>query len=58
MVPERDSGALADAIGEVLALPAAERERMGAAGRRFVLGHCALRVEAEKLSSLLERARG
>jgi glycosyltransferase involved in cell wall biosynthesis len=53
MVPQRDASALADAIGEVLALPAAERERMGAAGREFVLERCDLRRETEKLSKLI-----
>ncbi len=56
MVPQRDAPALADAIAEVLALPPAERERMGAAGRAHVLEHCSLREQAERMAALIDGA--
>lgn len=38
LVPPRDAGALADRIGQALAMPAAERRSMGARARRHVEG--------------------
>ena len=56
MVPQRDTRALADAIAEVLAMPAAERQSMGAAGRAHVLEHCSLRKQAERIAALIDGA--
>jgi colanic acid/amylovoran biosynthesis glycosyltransferase len=58
MAPPRDGAALAAALAEVLALPADERARMGAAGRRFVLERCELRRETAGLARLLESVSG
>ncbi len=56
MVPQRDTAALADGIAEVVALPAAERERMGTAGRAHALEHCSLRRQAERIAQLVDGA--
>jgi glycosyltransferase involved in cell wall biosynthesis len=53
LVPPRDAPAIADALQELLALPAEERARMGAAGRAFVLEECSLERETEKLVALI-----
>ena len=53
LVPPGDEAALAAALAELLALPAAERAAMGRAGREFVKEHADSRAEAEKLSELL-----
>jgi glycosyltransferase involved in cell wall biosynthesis len=55
LVPPGESRALADALAEVLSLPAAERVEMGSAGRDFVVRTRDLRVEAERLIGLIER---
>ena len=55
LVPPGDPRALADALAEVLSLPAAQRAEMGGAGRDFVVRTRDLRVEAERLVSLIER---
>jgi colanic acid/amylovoran biosynthesis glycosyltransferase len=57
LVPPGDAGALAAAIAELLELPAGERAAMGRAGRAFVLEHCDVGREAERLAGLIERAR-
>jgi glycosyltransferase involved in cell wall biosynthesis len=57
LVPPADPVALAGAISEVLALPAAERAAMGAAGRAFVLESFSLDAEAERLSELITAGR-
>jgi glycosyltransferase involved in cell wall biosynthesis len=49
--------ALAVAIEELLELPVDERVAMGRAGRAFVLEHCDVRREAERLADLI-RASG
>jgi colanic acid/amylovoran biosynthesis glycosyltransferase len=53
-VAQRAPAALAEAIGEVLALPVRERELMGAAGRAHVLENCSLRGQAERVAALIE----
>jgi glycosyltransferase involved in cell wall biosynthesis len=55
-VPPGDAGALADAIADVLALPADERAAMGRAARRWAEEHCNGRVEAERLAGLIQDA--
>jgi glycosyltransferase involved in cell wall biosynthesis len=55
LVPPRDAGALSEAIGELLALPAHERAAMGKRGREFVARNFSVRGEAQKLQGLLER---
>jgi glycosyltransferase involved in cell wall biosynthesis len=56
LVPPRDSGALADAIRELLELAPEERAAMGRAGRAFVLEHCDVRRETARLVELIEEA--
>ena len=56
LVPQRDAPALADAIAEVLAVPAAERKSMGAAGRAHVLEQCSLREQTERIGALIDGA--
>ena len=56
LAPPGDAGALAEAIDGILSLPAAERARRGRAGRAWVLEHCDVRREAEKVGELIERA--
>jgi glycosyltransferase involved in cell wall biosynthesis len=58
LVPPGDPRALAAAIAGLLALPQAERARMGAAGRIFVREHCDVDREAEKLSALIASSVG
>jgi colanic acid/amylovoran biosynthesis glycosyltransferase len=55
--PPGDAAALAQAIEELLALPAEGRAAMGRAGRAFVVEHCSLRLETERLASLIAGAR-
>jgi colanic acid/amylovoran biosynthesis glycosyltransferase len=55
LVPPRDAGALAEAIRELLALPAQQRAEMGKRGREFVVRNFSVRGEAQKLHGLLER---
>ena len=54
LVPPGDPEALAAALRQLAALPAAERERMGRAGRAFVAEHCNLRTETAKLLALID----
>lgn len=56
LVPPRDPSALAAAIAELLALPREDRERMGQAGRRWIVEHCSAEREAEKLARLIASA--
>jgi glycosyltransferase involved in cell wall biosynthesis len=55
LVPPRDAGALADAIAELLALPAGRRAEMGRKGREFVVSSFSIQAEARKLADLLEQ---
>lgn len=55
LVPPHDPDVLARAIDELLALPAQERARMGAAGRAHVLEHCDVHRETRRLLELLDR---
>ena len=57
LVAPGDPDALAGAIADLLDLPAGEREEMGRAGRSFVLEHCDVDREAERLGDLI-RASG
>jgi glycosyltransferase involved in cell wall biosynthesis len=52
-----DAAALADAIREVLSLPAPERAAMGRAGRSWVLEHCDVDRETRSLARLIESSR-
>ncbi|MDX6587876.1 MAG: hypothetical protein QOI31_2349 [Solirubrobacterales bacterium] len=53
LVPPADSPALADAIDELLSLASAQRAEMGIRGRAFVLDHCNVDLEAEKVARLI-----
>jgi glycosyltransferase involved in cell wall biosynthesis len=53
LVPPHDPDAIAEALAEVLSLPAHDRIEMGRAGRAHVLEHCNVDREAAKLASLL-----
>jgi glycosyltransferase involved in cell wall biosynthesis len=55
LVPPRDASALADAMRELLDLPAQERAAMGRSGRDFVASRFSVRDEALKLIGLIER---
>lgn len=57
LVPPGDPAALADALRRLAAMPAAEREQMGRAGRAFVSEHCNLRAETAKLLALIDAQR-
>ena len=57
LVPPGSPPELAAAIVELLALPGDERAAMGAAGRAFVLEHCDVRREADRLAELIRRSR-
>jgi glycosyltransferase involved in cell wall biosynthesis len=58
LVPPRDAQALANAIEELLALPADERAGMGRRGRDFVARNFSVRDEALKMIGILERELG
>ena len=53
LVTPADPDALAKAIAEVLDLPLAEREAMGARGRQHVLEHCSIELETARFTRLL-----
>lgn len=53
LVPPSDAPALAAALGELLALPPAERAAMGRAGREHVLAACDVRAGAARLARLI-----
>jgi glycosyltransferase involved in cell wall biosynthesis len=55
LVPPADSGALAAAIRDLLALPHEQRAAMGRAGRAHVLASASVRSETEKLARLIAR---
>jgi glycosyltransferase involved in cell wall biosynthesis len=55
LVPPRDTGALAGAIAELLALTPEQRAEMGRRGREFVLANYSVDDEARKLAELIER---
>ena len=57
LVPPGDPRALADAIDELLALPAERRAEMGRAGRAFVVERCSVRGEAQRLAAMIATAR-
>jgi colanic acid/amylovoran biosynthesis glycosyltransferase len=57
LVPPRDAEALAEAIRELLALPAEQRAEMGRRGREFVAQSFSVHGEAQKLQGLIERYR-
>jgi glycosyltransferase involved in cell wall biosynthesis len=57
LVPPGSPRELAGAIVDLLALPGERRAAMGAAGRAFVLEHCNVDREAERLAALI-RASG
>jgi glycosyltransferase involved in cell wall biosynthesis len=56
LVTPRDAVALADAIRELLALPADERRAMGWRGREFVIERFSVEGETRKLAALVEGA--
>ena len=57
LVPPGDAPGLAAAIRELLEFPAERRAAMGRAGRAFVLEHCSLRGESERLAALVGAAQ-
>jgi glycosyltransferase involved in cell wall biosynthesis len=57
LVPPGDAGALADALGELLALAPEERVAMGQAARRWAEERCNGRIEAARLARLIRRAQ-
>ena len=57
LAPPGEPEALADALVELLDLPPAERARMGAAGRDFVLSRYDVDSQAERLERLITRDR-
>jgi colanic acid/amylovoran biosynthesis glycosyltransferase len=54
LVPPGDVDALVEAIRELLAMPSAERARMGERGRRFVLDEYQVSTQTERLVRLIE----
>jgi colanic acid/amylovoran biosynthesis glycosyltransferase len=58
LVTPGDAGGLAEALAEVLALSPDERAAMGRRGREWVLQHCDVEREAERLALLVCGARG
>ena len=58
LVPPADPPALAQALAEVLGMPAGERVAMGRAGRAFVEAHCDQRRQAERLLELIDLPEG
>ena len=58
LVSPGDPIALADALEELLALPRDQRIAMGRRGREWVLKHCSVEREAERLARLVREASG
>jgi colanic acid/amylovoran biosynthesis glycosyltransferase len=58
LVPPRDTAALAEAIRELLDLPAEERAEMARRGREYVVRNFSVRGEAQKLEGLIDRYGG
>jgi glycosyltransferase involved in cell wall biosynthesis len=58
LVAPGDADALAQALREVLALPASERAEMGREGRRWVAANCSVRDETQRLVELIVSAVG
>jgi glycosyltransferase involved in cell wall biosynthesis len=56
LVPPRDTEGLAVALTELLERTADEQSAMGRAGRAWVLEHCNIRRETEKLVRLIDAA--
>ena len=54
LVPPADPPALANALGELLGIPAGDRVALGRAGRAFVEAHCDQRRQAQRLLGLIE----
>jgi len=54
LVPPGSAPELAEAIEDLLALPAAQRHAMGQAGRRFVSSECTLDSQVSRTISLIE----
>jgi glycosyltransferase involved in cell wall biosynthesis/GT2 family glycosyltransferase len=54
LVPPGDDRALAVALAELLAMAPDERAAMGRAGREFVLEHCEVGREAQRLAELIQ----
>lgn len=54
LIPARDAGAVAGAISQLLAMPPAEREKMGAAARRHIETHYSFRYVSEQLHRYYE----
>ncbi|HWH43823.1 MAG TPA: glycosyltransferase [Thermoleophilaceae bacterium] len=52
LVPPRDAEALAAALVDLYARPAAEREAMGRAGRAFIRQRCDIRAETARLHAM------
>jgi colanic acid/amylovoran biosynthesis glycosyltransferase len=52
LVPPGDAEALAAALAELYGRPVPDREAMGRAGRRFVVAHCNLATETERLREM------
>jgi colanic acid biosynthesis glycosyl transferase WcaI len=55
--PPEDASALAKAIKTLYTTPLAEREALGAAGRRYYLENFARRLSVDRYESLFERAK-
>ena len=53
LLPPGDVAAWRDALGDLAQMPPERRREMGAAGRRFVTGHFALPLIAERFAALL-----
>jgi glycosyltransferase involved in cell wall biosynthesis len=58
VVPPEDAGATANAVRELHAMPAAEREALGESGRRYYLEHMSLAVGGRQMLDLLRTVAG
>ena len=56
LVPPGDASALAAALQTAIALDGEERARMGAAGRAFVVEHCSLAGQVDRLLTLIDQS--